>query len=536
MIATLGGIGLFLLGMMLMTDGIKALAGAALREVLTRFVRGPVTATASGTALTALLQSSSATMLTTIGFVSAGLITFPQAIGVIFGANLGTTSTGWIVSMLGFKLSMGAAALPLVFTGAMLRLLTRGRPAAIGTALAGFGLLFFGIGLMQEGMGGLAERIDLDSFSGEGLLGALVLVGIGVVMTVAMQSSSAAMAVTLAALHTGGIDLQQGAALVIGQNIGTTVTAALASIGASNAAKRTALAHILFNLITGLLAFGLLPAFAWGVGVLEQFTGDDAGVGSLAAFHTAFNAIGVVLFLPFTSPFARLVERLTPERGPRMARHLDASVARLGAVGLEAARRSLTEVLAACVSRAVALVRAKTPTRTDAQRFDEGRGAIPRVASFVARIGAETERDTDIRHQTGLVHAIDHLERLAGVIDRLAARPQAMRHPQLDPIRKPLEEMLLLGAAGMTEAGWAGDIGPIHEARERLADLRKSTRHTLLERIARGQTDPELAGDLIEATRLMDSVAHHVARTLAYLSPTSATDEPPGPETDTTNH
>ncbi len=196
MMSTLGGIGLFLLGMVLLTDGIKTLAGTALREILKRFIRGPVSGMITGTGLTAILQSSSATMLTTIGFVSAGLITFPQAIGVIFGANLGTTSTGWIVSILGFKLSIGAAALPMIFAGALMRLLLRGRGASLGTAAAGFGLLFLGIAMMQDGMGGLSERIDVTGFTGEGIPGVLLLVGVGIIMTMVMQSSSAAMAPT----------------------------------------------------------------------------------------------------------------------------------------------------------------------------------------------------------------------------------------------------------------------------------------------------------------------------------------------------
>jgi len=233
----LGGIGLFLLGMILLTDGLKALAGDSLRRVLARFAGGRLSSLAAGAGVTALVQSSSATTLTTIGFVSAGLLTFEQALGVILGANLGTTSTGWLVSILGLKFSISKVALPLVGIGALTRLLSRERLANLGLALAGFGLIFVGIDTLQLGMEGLSARIDPGSFPDASLQGRLLLVLIGVFMTVVLQSSSAAVATTLMALHAGTIDLTQAAALVVGQNVGTTVTAALGSIGATVAAE-----------------------------------------------------------------------------------------------------------------------------------------------------------------------------------------------------------------------------------------------------------------------------------------------------------
>jgi phosphate:Na+ symporter len=518
MVTTLGGIGLFLLGMMLLTDGIKALAGTALREVLTRFVRGPVTATLSGAGLTALLQSSSATMLTTIGFVSAGLITFPQAVGVIFGANIGTTSTGWIVSMLGFKLSMGAIALPLVFLGALGHLLGRGRVASTALALAGFGLLFYGIGLMQEGMGGLADRIDLSTLPGDGLLGALVLVVVGVLMTVVMQSSSAAMAITLAALHTGGIDIEQGAAMVIGQNIGTTVTAALAAVGATTAAKRTAAAHIVFNLVTGVIAFFLLPAFDWTVDLWERHVAHEAGVGVLAGFHTAFNVIGVLLFLPVASRFARLIERLVPERGSAFARHLDPSVAKLGPVAIETARRILIDVQSEFTSRFRAVLDGRRLGRDQDERFSQARAVLPQVADFVAHIGAESANPVDVQRQTGLIHAMDHLEQLGEVIDRLDDRPAIIMRTEIAEIRAAIDDLL----AGV---GPAQSSAAFTERAARIADLRRSLRRDLLAKTARGAISATDAGDIIDTVRWLDAVGYHTSRAAFYLTP--STDQPP---------
>jgi phosphate:Na+ symporter len=518
MVITLGGIGLFLLGMMLLTDGIKSLAGTALREVLTRFVRGPVTATISGAGLTALLQSSSATMLTTIGFVSAGLITFPQAVGVIFGANIGTTSTGWIVSMLGFKLSMGAVALPLVFVGSLVHLLGRGRVASTATALSGFGLLFFGIGLMQEGMGGLADRIDLSALPGDSVIGAVVLVIVGVAMTVVMQSSSAAMAVTLAALHTGGIDIEQGAAMVIGQNIGTTVTAALAAVGATTAAKRTAAAHIVFNLLTGVIAFLLLPAFGWCVHLWERHVAHEAGVGVLAGFHTAFNVMGVAIFLPVADRFARMIERLVPEHGSEFARHLDPSVAKLGPVAIATATRILLDVQVELTSRLRAILAGGRLGRERDERFLQARAVLPHVADFVARIGAETSTPVDVQRQTGLIHAMDHLEQLGEVIDRLDDRPAILFRPEITEIRDGIDDLL-------SGAGFNQDPAALADRAARTADLRRALRRDLLAKTARGVVSATEAGDIIDTARRLDAVGYHTSRAAVYLAPPA--DQPP---------
>src|SRR6478609_4740927 len=196
-IAILGGVGLFLLGMTVMTDGLKALAGSALRIVLGKVAATPLSGAFWGAVVTLLVQSSSAVTMTTIGLVSAGLLTFPQGLGLVFGANVGTTGTGWLVALIGVRVSLTAAALPMIFVGALVKLLGRGRLSASGAALAGFGLVLFGLTTLQQGMGGLAERLhpaDLPAVLGSpgvswwsGLFGVLALVVIGLVMTALMQ-------------------------------------------------------------------------------------------------------------------------------------------------------------------------------------------------------------------------------------------------------------------------------------------------------------------------------------------------------------
>ncbi len=383
----LGGVGLFLAGMILMSDGLKAAAGGRLQWFLERTTHTPFSAFLTGVALTALVQSSSATTITTIGFVSAGLLSFSSAIGVIIGANVGTTSTGWIVALLGFKLNVGAIALPFIGVGALMRLLLHGARASLGMALVGFGLIFVGIDFLQEGMGGLAHHIDLSPFSQPSLMNHLWLVLIGAVMTVLLQSSSAAVALTLTALNSGAIGLEQSAYLVIGQNLGTTVKAILAAMGASMPAQRTALAHILFNGVTGALTFFFAPmllalAIAW-----SEFIGDSDPSVVIALFHTLFNLLGAALFLPFITPFARLIERLIPERGPVLTRHLDDSVLHLPEVATEAAARALTEIAAVALKEAVHLLRNGALDRAGEHRLHlaQTRSTAPANTGFTWR-------------------------------------------------------------------------------------------------------------------------------------------------------
>ena len=346
MMHLVGGIGLFLLGMTLLTDGIKAFAGDALRQALMRFTGRPVRALLSGVLVTMVVQSSSATTVTVIGFVSAGLMTFQQAICVVIGASLGTTGTSWLVSVLGLKFSLGYYALPLIAVGAPCRLLARGAWRHVGLALAGFGLIFLGIAMLQEGMGGFADRFQLASRPGGGLLDHLLLMLSGAALTVVMQSSSAAMATILTALHTDSINFEQAASLVIGAAVGTTITSVLAAIGASISAQRTALAHVVFNAATGLIAILLLPGFLLVIDAGQRQLGIPPGAISLAIFHTAFIAVGVLLFFPFVAPFAHWIERRLPETGASLTRHLDASVLNIPEVALEASRRALCETAA----------------------------------------------------------------------------------------------------------------------------------------------------------------------------------------------
>ncbi len=504
---TLGGIGIFLIGMILLTEGLRSAAGSALRDVLQRFARGPTSAMASGAAVTALVQSSSATTLTTIGFVSAGLLTFPQAVGVIFGANVGTTSTGWIVATLGLKVNVAVVALPLVGVGALARLLGRGRLAHAGLALAGFGLIFVGIDALQLGMSGLSERFDPAAFPGATVGGHLVLVAVGLAMTVVMQSSSAAVATSLTALHTGAIDLEQAAYLVVGQNVGTTVTAALAAIGASVPARRTALAHILFNILTGAVALVVLPIL---VPLAEAVTAEGDDATAIALFHTAFNLLGVLALLPILPTFARWVERMVPEPIPTLTRHLDRSVAEIPEVAVAAAREAVESTARLLFRELSAEVQPEgmgepPPPGT----LDETRAALAEIRKFLGWLGSVPANESEFRRHLSLIHALDHLDRIQQALDTAEGRPPWTEGSFRDAALS-LERLLL------TEDG-SRRVGGLRSTSANLAVLRRERRTELLEWTAAGRTTPDEARYEIEWAKRIDRLAYHAWRATEHL-------------------
>src|SRR5262244_1679196 len=406
-ISIIGGVGLFLLGMTVMTAGLKGLAGSGLRTVLAKAAATPLRGAFWGSIATLVVQSSSATTMTTIGLVSAGLLTFPQGLGLVFGANMGTTGTGWLVALIGVRVSLTAAALPMIFVGALLKLLGGARVSAAGAALAGFGLVLFGLTTLQQGMGGLAERLhpaDLPAVLAapgvawwSSLLGVLLLVAVGLVMTAVMQSSTAAIAVTLSAQYVGAIGLDQGCALIIGQNIGTATSSAMAAIGASSTAKRLALAYVLFKLIAALIALALFPVT---IPLLVRASKTIDGVTLLAGYHTAYNVVGVAVLLPLLDRFTRLVERILPERGSPLTRSLDPAALVTAIAAEEAVRRTVARSLGTMTGSIGQALTAKNDgtsvgARKDAEAVIEASDALRQAREFMSEVSGPPESEKE---------------------------------------------------------------------------------------------------------------------------------------------
>ena len=328
----LAGLGIFLFGIYMLEDSIEKLSGKAFKRIIRRYTSNRFRAIAAGVFTTAILQSSSAVSLMALAFVSAGIIGMTQAVGVIIGSSLGTTLTSWLVASIGFKVNIEAISLPFIGLGG-LGLIVFGkttRYTQISRLLVGFGFLFMGLDYMKESVEQYSAGFDPAVLVGLGLW-AFILAAL--LLTAVIQSSSATIAIILSTLFGGLISFEQAAAMVIGANVGTTVTVILGSIGGNILKKRVAMAHLIFKSVTAIIAWILLPVLVYLSMTIFHF--EDTPVLALAMFHTLFNVVGILIFAPFINTFTRGVERIvkvTPTNIEKHIQKLDSKVPE-GAVG-----------------------------------------------------------------------------------------------------------------------------------------------------------------------------------------------------------
>jgi phosphate:Na+ symporter len=317
----LGSLALFLFGMKTMSEGLEKFAGDRLRSILAAMTKNRVMGVLTGILITALIQSSSATTVMVVSFVNAGLMTLAQSIGVIMGANIGTTVTAWIISAVGFKVNIAAFAIPMLAIGMPLIFSGNGHRKSIGEFIFGFSFLFMGLSFLQEAatamnigdmVAGMLAHVPQDSF-----FTILLFVVVGAVVTMIVQASAATMAITLMlfGMNIPGFGFEQAAALAMGQNIGTTITAFMASLTANTQARRAALAHMFFN-VFGVVVFLIVfypacHAVSWFV---DNVMGGGNDLYKLSAFHTAFNVINTLLLIGFVRQIEALVCKVLPTK------------------------------------------------------------------------------------------------------------------------------------------------------------------------------------------------------------------------------
>ena len=509
----IGGLGLFLVGMQVLTDGLRGLAGSALRRWLVRTTKTPLSGALTGALTTAIIQSSSATTITAIGFVGAGLLTFSHALGIIFGANIGTTITGWMVAIIGFKLHLTEIVMPLVLVGALLKLFGHGRIAHSGWALAGFSLLFIGIGALQEGMTTFEGLLTPQSFPDDTLLGRAQLVLLGILITVVTQSSSAGVATALVAIGAGAISFSQAAALVIGMDVGTTFTAAVATLGGSVASRRTGYAHVIYNILTGIMAFALLtPYTAIASNMANLTTAEDAQI-ALVAFHTSFNVLGVLLVIGFTDQFARLIRRLVPEQGPQLQNRLDNRLLQEPEAALDAAEGTAREIASTLFTVLQWQLNAGEIKRQPPATLASIRDAIDATYNFVSQIQSPmNDRGALTRHQT-LFHILDHLA-------RLHHRCMQTRRVQSLPQNRDLIEL----ASNLSEAIASWQKEPLHTPRgtdeanslptirHQIKQVRHKFRSQMFEDVASGKVSNDDAQAFVDSLRWLHRASYHLWR------------------------
>lgn len=331
----LGAMGMFLYGMNLMSAGLQKAAGDRLRGFLSAMTSNPFKRVMTGVGITALIQSSSATTVMVVSFVNAGLLTLVQAIGVIMGANIGTTITAWMVSLLGFKADISILAVPLMLLGFLFSNSKKNQRKNIGELIVGFSLLFLGLSFMKESVPDLKQTPEVLEFvrqwAGHGFWSVLIFLGVGTILTLILQSSSATMAITLIMLSMGWVPFPMACAMVLGENIGTTITANIAASVGNPAAKRAALSHTIFNVFGVIWALILFRPFLSLVGKIIELMGypnpaaegfavdsPDGATGTavlygLSMLHTLFNLINTLILVWFTDLIAKVVTKLVKE-------------------------------------------------------------------------------------------------------------------------------------------------------------------------------------------------------------------------------
>lgn len=342
LVELLAGIGIFLFGMYQLEEALKQLSGGTFRKLLRRFTENWFRSVVSGTVATAVLQSSTAVSLMVLAFAGAGVLGMESAIGVIIGSNLGTTLTSWIVATLGFKVKIELLALPFIGVGGLGLIFfgTSGRGANICKFLVGFGFLFMGLDYMKTSIDGMAQHYDLAALKH---YPGVVFILIGFLLTAIIQSSSASMAIILSAIYSGVLAFPMAAYMVIGINLGTTLTVLIGSLGSQTIKKRVAISHLLFNVVTAVLATLLFPLLMYLIQKTIHLENDP--VTGIALFHTMFNLMGVIVFLPFIGFFTNLIVRLVREKKATLTRYLHTLKPDVTEAGIEALKNEIRHLI-----------------------------------------------------------------------------------------------------------------------------------------------------------------------------------------------
>ncbi len=511
-----GGLGLLLIGLRLLTEGLRQLAGAWLARTLARGTRSPARGALLGAGMTALVQSSSATTVAAVGFVGAGVLTFPQALGIIFGANVGTTLTGWMVAVFGFRVDLAALAQVLALAGGFLLLLGSGRASSIGRATAGFALVLLGLEGLKSGFAGVQELLDPASLPADTWSGRALLALIGAAVTVVTQSSTAGVATCLAALHAGTLSLGQAGALVLGMEVGTSCGALIASLGGSLAMRRTGASHLVFNALSAAPAFVLLP---WYVSLAPA---DAARSGlALVVFHTSTNLGGALIAVPLAARFARLMEWLVPER-QRGARRMDPSVARMATVAVPSAGAALQT----CARQAAALAEAMTlqapPDAAQARALTQPlRENLEAIREDLGSIATAADAALHQAH-VSLLHAVDHVDRL---LDRLEEVPPAEARAEPHVVRWTADFAALARSAARGDPG--AHLAAAQACAAGMESRGEAARQELMAEAARGEREPRATLASLDEMRRLEHLAHHLWRALHHLAAVGDAGGPP---------
>ena len=440
----LGALGLFLFGMKGMSDGIQKFAGEKLRSIIGVMTRNRFMGIMTGLIITGIIQSSSATTVMVVGFVNAGLLSLAESIAVIMGANIGTTVTAWLISFLGFSFSISIIAIPVIGIGFPMLFSKKDKLKSFGEFLIGFALLFIGLDFLKNAVPDFSAQARafefVKSISNHGILSTLMFVLIGTVVTMIVQSSSAAMALTLIMCNNGWIGFEAGAAFVLGENIGTTITANLAALMGNVYAKRAALAHTFFNVIGVLWMLLLFSPFLElinlgmaSINAGSPFYDTRAMVIGLCVFHTAFNSINTLFLVGFVNSLEKLVIKVIPSKGEIdeqfRLEYIGSNIVNTSEINIVEAKKEVI-IFAKRIRKMAGYI----PTllgETDEQEFLDLANKIKKhediadrmeleIADFLVRISREKVSQEVSRDLRGMLRMISNLEKIADIVYKMS--------------------------------------------------------------------------------------------------------------------
>ena len=478
----LGALGMFLYGMNLMSSGLQKAAGSKMRGLLTAMTSNPFKGVLTGLGITSVIQSSSATTVMTVGFVNAGLLTLSQAIGVIMGANIGTTITAWLVAWLGFKSDISALAIPLMAVGFILSLSKRDKRRHVSELVIGFSLLFLGLSIMKDAVPDLRETPEVLAFiqewTGYGFGSVLIFLVFGTLLTLVLQSSSATMALTLIMVNMGWIPFEMGAAMVLGENIGTTITANIAAAVGNANARRAAMAHTLFNVFGVIWALALFVPFlklvglsiTWmglpnpmeivhGAGIIMTPEQETSSLYGISMLHTMFNIFNTCLLVWFVPYFEKIVMRLIKDKPSKeedsiKLKYIDAGPLSTAELSIAEARNEMIH-FAEISSRSVDVIR-KALKANNAKDFDAACEKLVKyeevsdrieyeIAQFLNALPEDSISDetrTETKHMYRIIGELESLgdsgESISRILGRRNSHSKSFTQEQIASLDKML--------------------------------------------------------------------------------------------------
>jgi len=540
------GVAIFLFGMLSLEEGFRAFTGGALDRILKRATSSTARSVLFGVVSTSVMQSSSLVSVITISFLSAGLLTLAAGIGIIFGANLGTTTGAWLIAGFGLKVNIAAYAMPLLVFGVILIFQSSKALKGVGYIFAGLGFLFLGIHYMKEGFETFKETINLAEYAVAGYPGVLLFTAIGIFATVVMQSSHATLVLIITALAAGQITYENALALAIGANVGTTITAILGAMSANEGGKRLALAHLVFNAVTGAIAILFIYQLVDIVNSASAMVGiaDDDYTLKLAVFHSIFNLLGIVVMLPLLNKLVVWLEKVIPEKKPEVDQpiYLSESSAEFPGTAVQAVRLETERVYQAALRIVIdGLGMNKAQVFSDADlkpalaaqkgihEFDIDamyerhiKGIYSAIVAFISQTQFSRRDESSIDLQllreanTHLVEAVKDTEQLHENITRYTASDNEVVRDSYNRLRlqvglvvRDLEEMRAAGIGAL-------DGASLDAIRLVADDDKKRNQEAIGELIARGHVTPTMGSSLIN-----DSVfSHHLSKNLIQAAKT----------------